>query len=88
MLNRVWCKKNATETWKPKVEEHIYGDGTIHYSFRDRLGRPHDVADWNEAQQIIKEFKMEDVTEEMVADGWISKAQYEAFKKANATTQN
>lgn len=71
MLNRVWIKKEAMETYKPKVEEHIYNDGTAHYSFRDRLGRPHNVRDWNEAQKIINDFKMVDVTEEMIKAGWI-----------------
>ena len=37
-----------------------------------------------EAQEVIKQFKMEDVTEQMVEAGWISRAQYEAFKKQNA----
>lgn len=86
MLNRVWIKKNDTYTWKRKVEEITYRDRQTEevkyaYSYIDGFGRAHNLKDWNEAQQIIKDFKMEDVTEEMVAAGWISKAQYEAFKK-------
>jgi hypothetical protein len=89
MLNRVWVKKNDTYTYKRKVQEYVYRDRVTEeecfaYSYVDGFGRPHNLKDFAEAQQVIKQFKMEDVTEEMVAAGWISKAQYEAFKKKNA----
>lgn len=71
MLKRVWAQTQSTSTWKPKVEEHEFRDGSKHYSFRDRFGRPSDLADEKEAQQVIREFKMTDVTEEMIRAGWI-----------------
>lgn len=88
MLNRVWAHPEDKNTWKTKVEEHIWRDGTLEYLFRDRFGRTFNIKDWNEAQQIIKEYKLIDVTEEMVKAGWISKTQYEAFKKLNKEDQN
>ena len=86
MLNRVWVKKNDTYTWKRKVEEIVYRDRVTEevryeYSYKDGFGRAHNLKDWNEAQEVIKQFNMEDVTEQMVEAGWISRAQYEAFKK-------
>ena len=71
MLRRVWAKVNTADTWKAKVEEHIWRDGTIEYSFRDRFGRTFSVKDFAEAQRIIEEFKMTDVTDEMFKGGWI-----------------
>lgn len=71
MLRRVWAQTNTTATWKPKVEEHIYSDGSMHYTFRDRFGRTFNVKDIEEAQSIINEFKMTDVTDEMYKGGWI-----------------
>lgn len=71
MLRRVWAKTNATSTWKPKVEEHIYSDGSLFYSFRDRFGRTFNLKNLREAQSIIRDYKMEDVTDEMYKGGWI-----------------
>lgn len=71
MLRRVWAKTDTTDTWKPKVEEHIYSDGSLFYSFRDRHGRAFDLKGLREAQSIIREYKMEDVTDEMYKGGWI-----------------
>ena len=85
MLNRVWIKKNDTYMWKRKVEEIVYRDRLTEevkyaYSYIDGFGKAHNLKDWDEAQEVIKQFKMEDVTEQMVEAGWISRAQYEAFK--------
>lgn len=71
MLNRVWAKAKTTSTNKPKVEEHIFRDGSKHYSFRDRLGRPSDIEDYSEAMEIVKNWGMIEVTEEMRSEGWI-----------------
>jgi oligoribonuclease NrnB/cAMP/cGMP phosphodiesterase (DHH superfamily) len=71
MLRRVWAKTNTTDTWKTKVEEHIYSDGSLFYSFRDRYGRAFNLKSLREAQSIIRDYKMEDVTDEMYKGGWI-----------------
>lgn len=73
MMNRVWAQKKSTSTWKRRVEEHIFKDGTRHYSYRDNFGRSSDLKDFDEAQEVIQAFDMEDVTEEMVNAGWISR---------------
>lgn len=80
MLRRVWVQTTSTSIWKPKVEEHCYSDGTLHYSFRDRHGRPYDLKDWNEAWQTIQHFHMEDVTVEMYNWGWISKEMFDQVR--------
>lgn len=71
MLRRVWAKTNATSTWKPKVEEHIYSDGSLFYSFRDSHGRAYDLKHEVEAMKVVADYKMEDVTDEMYKGGWI-----------------
>ena len=71
MLNRVWAHPEDKNTWKTKVEEHVYSDGTLHYSFRDRFGRTFNIKDEKEANQIIKEYRLCDVTEKMIEAGWI-----------------
>jgi hypothetical protein len=81
MLNRVWAHPEDNNTWKTKVEEHVYRDGTFHYTFRDRFGRTFNIEDWNEAENLIKHYNLVDFTEKMVEAGWISRAQYEAFRK-------
>lgn len=35
-----------------------YSDGSIHYTFRDRLGRPSNVEDHIEAKFLIETFNM------------------------------
>ncbi len=72
MLRRVWATVNTTDTWKTKVEEHIYSDGSLFYSFRDKFGRSFDLSGLREAQSLIKQYKMTDVTDEMYESGWIS----------------
>lgn len=71
MLKKVWMDTKSTLTWKPKVEEHEYEDGTLHYSFRDRIGRTHTI-NQIEADEIIESWGMEDITEQMKSDGWIA----------------
>lgn len=36
-----------------------YSDGSIHYLFRDRLGRPSNVDGHNEAEFLIETFNMQ-----------------------------
>lgn len=69
MLNRAWGKRS--HPGYVKVEEHIYEDGTLHYSFRDGFGKPSNVRDWEEAQEIIKNWRMDDITDKMIEAGWI-----------------
>lgn len=71
MLRRVWAHREDKNTWKTKVEEHIWRDGTLDYSFRDRFGRTFNVEDWSEAQHLINEYHLVDVTDEMYKGGWI-----------------
>lgn len=85
MLRRVWAKVNTADTWKTKVEEHVYSDGSMHYSFRDRFGRTFNLRNLREAQGIIKQFKMTDVTDEMYKGGWIHPDVYkEVISQRNA----
>lgn len=70
MLTRVWLDVKCTNTWKPKIEEHTFRNGERFYSFRDRFGRPSDVTK-EEAETIVKDWGMVDVTEEYKAEGWI-----------------
>ena len=72
MLRRVWAQTTSTSVWKPKVEEHIYRDGSLFYSFRDSHGRPHDLDGWDDAWKTIRDFRMEDVTVDMYKGGWIA----------------
>lgn len=69
MLTRMW-KSESKFNANARLEECTYSDGSIHYSFRDRLGRPSDV-DADEVPTIIRNWKMIDVTEEAMAEGWI-----------------
>lgn len=71
MLRRVWMKADAKTMWKPKVEEYIYSDGSIWYSFRDSNGRPHNVENFDEAQKIIAQYHMIDITDRVYNSGWI-----------------
>ena len=71
MLTRVFQDVKTSNTWKPRVEEHTFRNGERFYSFRDRFGRPFDVTK-EEAEQIVNEWGMVDVTEEWEAEGWIS----------------
>lgn len=64
-MTRVWQKGSA------RVEEHQFRDGTFAYSLRDRLGRPHDLDDAEEAKKVIKAWGMKEVTEEYREAGWI-----------------
>lgn len=55
-------------TWKAegsynkdvKLEEYEYSDGSRHYLFRDRFGRPANP-NKREAEQIIKRWKMKKI---------------------------
>lgn len=44
-----------------KVEAYKHSDGSIHYSFRDKFGRPANIENEAEAKLIIKRFRMEPV---------------------------
>lgn len=55
-----------------KVEANQCKDGTILYSFRDRRGRPYNVDGKDEAETLIRRYGMEDVTDQMRAEGWIA----------------
>lgn len=86
MLNRVWAHPEDKNTWKTKVEEHVYRDRVTEeevfdYSFRDRFGRTFNVKDWNEAKNLIEHYNLVDITEKMVDAGWISRTQYETFRR-------
>lgn len=81
MLRRVWAQTNSVRTFKPKIKESICSDGTLWYSFINENGRACDVKDWDEAQSIIEEYKMTDVTDEMFKGGWISPDVYKEVVK-------
>lgn len=49
-----------------KVEMYQYSDGSIHYGFRDRLGRSSNLKDKAEADKVIKIYHMEMVVERKV----------------------
>ena len=84
MLRRVWANPEDRNTWKTKIEEHIYRDGSIEYSFRDNRGRSHDVSNWIQAQYLIKEYRLIDVTDKMFEAGWIAPEVYkEVLKQRN-----
>ena len=70
MLRKLWVQKSSALTWKPQVEEHQYDDGTLHYRFRDRLGKTHTITQI-EADKIVETWGMEDITEQMIEAGWI-----------------
>lgn len=40
------------------LSAYEYSDGSIHYTFRDRLGRPSNVDGHNEAEFLIETFNM------------------------------
>ena len=44
-----------------KVEAIKYSDGSMHYLFRDRLGRPSSLKDRAEAEKVIKIYRMMEV---------------------------
>lgn len=69
MLAQVWSGKTAINKGA-KLERYTHADGSNHYTFRDRLGRPSNVSE-AEALEIIKRWKLVDVSEEMRAAGWI-----------------
>lgn len=69
MLKQVWATKTGFHTGA-KLERHIYNDGSVHYSFKDRLGRAYDIPA-DEASKVIRDYRMEDITEQMKKSGWI-----------------
>lgn len=85
MLRRVWAQTTATSTWKPKVEEYVWRDGTVDYSFKDSHGRSFNLKNLREAQDIIRQYKMTEVTDEMYQAGWINPDVYkEVISQRNA----
>lgn len=70
MMTRCWAATRGANRGA-KVEEHTFRDGTKHYSFRDRLGRPHDLTE-KEKDSVLRTYCMEDVTEQMRKEGWIA----------------
>lgn len=40
------------------IQAYRYSDGSIHYSFRDRFGRPSDISE-KELPKMIKNWRME-----------------------------
>lgn len=58
-VTRVWrtTKKFNREAG---IEERIYSDGTLHYTFFDTFGRPHTV-EKEEINKLIKTFFMEEL---------------------------
>ena len=70
MLRRVWSSK-LSGSKNARLEEHIYRDGSLHYSLINRLGSASDVEP-NEIPRIMKMWRMEETTEEFRAAGWIS----------------
>lgn len=71
MMIQVWAV-TAGYHRGAKVEAHQCKDGTVLYSFRDRRGRPWNVDSKEEADALIRDYSMEDVTDEMRAEGWIA----------------
>ena len=57
---RAWVSTDKYERGA-RVEEYQHSDGTMHYSFRDRLGRASNVRNWDEAQKLIKTFWMKQI---------------------------
>lgn len=68
MLSKVWqCRKGYNKGMR--IEEHIYSDGSKHYSLIDRCGT-HNCTE-KQAERTIKFEEMEDVTLGYIATGWI-----------------
>ena len=61
MKTRVWASRHKFDNGA-NVEEHQWADGSMHYHFRDRLGRPHMLDGFDMAAKIIRSFHMEEVT--------------------------
>ena len=70
MLTRVWQGKGYDKN--ARVEEHECADGEKLYSLRDRLGNPQNINDYEEAMEIVKNWGMEEVTEQYINCGWIN----------------
>lgn len=68
MLNKVWQCRNGYNKGL-RIEEHIYPDGSKHYSMVNKFGT-HNCT-WKQAERIIKFEKMEDMTENYRAAGWV-----------------
>lgn len=70
MLNRVWTTARPFQGMKVRVEEHIYRDSSKHYNFVTNFKSQ--TVRKDEADEIIKGWKMEEATEEWKQEGWIS----------------
>ena len=61
MMIKRWAVTNGFDKGA-KVEAYQFSDGSVHYSFRDRLGRSMDLSE-KEAQKTIKLWRMQLVYE-------------------------
>ena len=57
MIIKRWAVTNGFNKGA-KVEAYQFSDGSVHYSFRDRFGRPMDLSE-KEAEKTIKLWKMQ-----------------------------
>lgn len=71
MLNRVWATEKQFQGARVRIEEHIYKDGTKHYSFINNF-RTINIDSKAEAEKVIKMWKMAEATEEFRKAGWIA----------------
>lgn len=70
MMTKVWAVTRGYSKGV-KIEQHRFSSGEEFYSFRDRFGRPYDLRNEEEAMALVKQYRMEDVTEQMTKFGWI-----------------
>ena len=61
MMIKRWAVTNGFDKGA-KVEAYQFSDGSVHYSFRDRFGRPSNVSE-EELPKMIKDWRMELVFE-------------------------
>lgn len=59
-MTRLWVVTKGFDKGT-KIMEHKFSDGTLHYTFRDRLGRPDNIDNFEHAMQIAKRFRMEEI---------------------------
>lgn len=63
ILTRLWIEKKAAEHNMPfaKVMEHLFSDGTLHYTMRNRHGKPANIDSYDEAMKIVNTYMMSEV---------------------------
>ena len=69
MAERKMIMSTMTRLWKvnkgfnkgAKIMEHKFSDGSLHYTFRDKLGRPDNLDNYKQAMRVAKQFGMEEI---------------------------